>query len=267
MPVDRTSEGAHADSPSVDFRDIGPAFPPTHPLALSPTVAPERTVDGFVQDYLRELNFGQGAALTRSTVNHQYLALARTVRHHLMAAWLETAQRRREHPTKMVGYLSAEYLLGRQLGNALMATDLRDVVNEAMKACGLDLRKVRVQEVEPGLGNGGLGRLAACFIDSLATMDVSCIGYGIRYEYGIFRQTFVDGRQAEVPDNWLSLGAPWEFPNPERAVRVDFGGRVEDVVDEAGVTRRQWVPAWNVLGIPYNYMVPGYRNGVVNTLR
>jgi starch phosphorylase len=272
---DRLHAGAHPDTPSLDYRDIGPSFPPTHPLAVGPTVAPERTVDGFVREYLRELNFGQGAALSRSTANHQYLALARTVRHYLMASWLETAQRRREHPTKMVGYLSAEYLLGRQLGNALMATDLREIVEEGLRACGLDIRKLRVQEVEPGLGNGGLGRLAACFIDSLATMDVSCIGYGIRYEYGIFRQTFVDGRQVEIPDTWLSLGAPWEFPNPERAVRVDFGGQVEPVLDEtgtpvvdpSGVARRRWVPAWNVLGIPYNYMVPGYRNGVVNTLR
>ena len=275
MAPDRLRAGAHPDTPSLDYRDIGPSFPPTHPLAVGPTVAPERTVDGFVREYLRELNFGQGAALSRSTANHQYLALARTVRHYLMASWLETAQRRREHPTKMVGYLSAEYLLGRQLGNALMATDLREIVEEGLRACGLDIRKLRVQEVEPGLGNGGLGRLAACFIDSLATMDVSCIGYGIRYEYGIFRQTFVDGRQVEIPDTWLSLGAPWEFPNPERAVRVDFGGQVEPVLDEtgtpvvdpSGVARRRWVPAWNVLGIPYNYMVPGYRNGVVNTLR
>ncbi len=258
---------AAPDYPSVDFRDIGPSFEPTHPLALQPALAPERTVDGFVREFLRELNFGQGAALDRSSVNHLYLALARTVRHYLMADWLETAKRRRQAPSKMVGYLSAEYLLGRQLGNALIASDLSEIVEEGLRQCGINLTKLRAQEVEPGLGNGGLGRLAACFIDSLATMDVSCIGYGIRYEYGIFRQTFVDGRQAEVPDTWLSLGAPWEFRNPERAVRVDFGGFCEDFVDEAGTTRRRWVPAWNVLGVPYNYMVPGYRNGVVNTLR
>jgi len=167
----------------------------------------------------------------------------------------------------MVGYLSAEYLLGRQLSSALLAADLNEIAEEAMRQCGIDLATLRAQEVEPGLGNGGLGRLAACFIDSLATMDVSCIGYGIRYEYGIFRQTIVDGRQVEQPDSWLSLGAPWEFPNPERAVRVDFAGSVEAWTDEQGQTRRRWLPAWNVLGVPYNYMVPGYRNGVVNTLR
>ena len=167
----------------------------------------------------------------------------------------------------MVGYLSAEYLLGRQLGNALLATRLGKVVEEGLAGCGIDLATLLAQEVEPGLGNGGLGRLAACFVDSLATMDVSCIGFGIRYEYGIFGQTFVDGRQVEVPDSWLALGGPWEFPHPERAVQVDFGGHTEQYTDESGRARTRWVPGWNVLGVPYHYMVPGYQNGVVNTLR
>ncbi|HYO19480.1 MAG TPA: glycogen/starch/alpha-glucan family phosphorylase, partial [Dermatophilaceae bacterium] len=228
---------------------------------------PARSVDGFVREFLRELNYGQGVSLGRSTVNDQYLALARTVRHYMMADWLETARRRRETSPKMVGYLSAEYLLGRQLGNALLATDLIEVVREGLRECGIDLATLRAQEVEPGLGNGGLGRLAACFVDSLATMDVSCIGYGIRYEYGIFRQTFVNGRQVELPDPWLALGAPWEFPHPERAVTVHFGGQTEQYTDESGRPRTRWVPGWTVLGIPYHYMVPGYQNGVVNTLR
>ncbi|HHV21438.1 MAG TPA: glycogen/starch/alpha-glucan phosphorylase [Propionibacterium sp.] len=252
----------------VDARTLGPKFTPAHPLALEPAVAPPHSVDGFARTFLRELNFGGGASLERSTTNHQYLALARTVRHYLMADWLKTARRRRQQPKdKMVGYLSAEYLLGRQLGNALLAQDLAEIVDRALASCGLDLEELRSLEVEPGLGNGGLGRLAACFIDSLATMDVSCIGYGIRYEYGIFRQTFVEGRQSEQPDGWLSMGAPWEFPNPERAVQVDFGGHTEEYTDESGQPARRWVPGWNVLGVPYNYMVPGYRNGVVNTLR
>ncbi len=230
-------------------------------------VAPSRSVEGFVREFLRELNFGQGVSLARSTVNDQYLALAHAVRHYMMADWLGTARKRRESPRKMVGYLSAEYLLGRQLGNSLLATDLTSVVVEGLASCGIELETLRAQEVEPGLGNGGLGRLAACFIDSLATMDVSCIGYGIRYEYGIFKQTFVNGRQVEVPDSWLSLGNPWEFPRPDRAVRVDFGGRTEQYTDEQGRERTRWEPDWHVLGVPYHYMVPGYRNGVVNTLR
>ncbi len=254
------------ESPITETHRVGPLFQPTHPLALAPVSAPPHSVDGFVREFLRELNTGQGVALSRSTVNDQYLALARTVRHYLMARWLETLKHNRSSKAKTVGYLSAEYLLGRQLGNALLATDLNDVAEKALAACGLDLPTLRAQEVEPGLGNGGLGRLAACFIDSLATMSVPCIGYGIRYEYGIFRQTFVDGRQVEQPDTWLALGGPWEFPHPEAAVEVDFGGHTE-IYDDNGTERTRWVASWNVLGIPYNYMVPGYQNGRVNTLR
>ncbi|WP_370445347.1 glycogen/starch/alpha-glucan phosphorylase [Miniimonas sp. S16] len=238
----------------------------THPLALSPVGSPASSVDGFVREFLRELNFGQGVALTGSEVNDQYLALARTVRHYLMARWLETLRRQADTQSKGVAYLSAEYLLGRQLNNALLATGLTDIVKQGLAQCGIDLADLRAQEVEPGLGNGGLGRLAACFIDSLATMSVPCIGYGIRYEYGIFRQTFVDGRQVEQPDSWLALGAPWEFPHPEAAQTVHFGGRTETYDDE-GVERSRWIPAWNVQAVPYNYMVPGYQNGRVNTLR
>ena len=255
-----------AEVPAMAQHTKGPDHKPAHPLALGPVVSPPHTVDGFVREFLRELNYGEGVALSRSTTNDQYMALAKTVRHYLMADWLETARKRRERPSKMIGYLSAEYLLGRQLGNSLLATDLGDIAAKAMEVCGIDPAKLRQQEIEPGLGNGGLGRLAACFIDSLATMDVSCVGYGIRYEYGIFRQTFVDGCQHEVPDSWLSLGSPWEFPLPDRAVRVDFGGRTERYV-EGGVERVRWIPAWNVEGIPYQFMVPGYRNGIVNTLR
>ncbi|MCE1180567.1 MAG: glycogen/starch/alpha-glucan phosphorylase [Micrococcales bacterium] len=247
-------------------RNKGPAHEPTHPLALTPSVPAERTVDGFVEEFLENLNFAQGVALPRSTVNDQYLALAMTVRRYLMTDWMNTSRRRRQAPEKMIGYLSAEYLLGRQLGNALLAADLYDIAREAMDKCGLDIDTLRAQEVEPGLGNGGLGRLAACFVDSLATMDASCIGYGIRYEYGMFRQTFVDGRQVEMPDSWLMLGSPWEFPLPDRAVEIHFGGHTETVVED-GEEKTRWVPAWNVQAIPYQYMVPGYRNGVVNTLR
>jgi starch phosphorylase len=254
------------ERPTTEVRRVGPMFQPTHPIALAPVTSPPHSVDGFVREFLRELNTGQGVSLSQSSTNDQYLALARTVRHYLMARWLETVKHNRASKAKIVGYLSAEYLLGRQLGNALMATDLNDVAEKALASCGLDLATLRAQEVEPGLGNGGLGRLAACFIDSLATMSVPCIGYGIRYEYGIFRQTFVDGRQVEQPDTWLSLGGPWEFPHPEAAVQVDFGGYTE-TYDDNGVERTRWIPAWNVLGVPYNYMVPGYQNGRVNTLR
>ncbi|NTW39095.1 MAG: glycogen/starch/alpha-glucan phosphorylase [Cellulomonadaceae bacterium] len=232
-----------------------------------PTPTPDHTVEAFTRAFLRELNFGQGVELAQSSVNDQYLALARTVRQYLMSRWLETQRRQREAQAKSVAYLSAEFLLGRQLDNALLGTELADVAEEALRALDIDIAVLRDAEVEPGLGNGGLGRLAACFIDSLATMSVTSIGYGIRYEYGIFRQTFVDGHQVEKPDSWLELGSPWEFPHPESAVTVGFGGTTEDYTDLEGVTHRRWLPGWSVLGVPYNYMVPGYDNGRVNTLR
>jgi starch phosphorylase len=245
----------------------GPRVVPTHKRALAPVQSPAPDVDGFVREFLRELNFSQGVSLARATVNDQHLALARTVRHYLMARWLEALAQQRKKPVKAVGYLSAEYLLGRQLDNALLATGLVDVVRDGLTQCGLSLDTLRDQEVEPGLGNGGLGRLAACFIDSLATMSVPCIGYGIRYEYGIFRQTFVDGRQVEQPDTWLTLGGPWEFPHPESSQVVNFAGHTEKYVDDDGQERTRWVSGWNVVGVPYNYMIPGYQNGRVNTLR
>jgi len=239
----------------------------TQALATTGVITPDHTVAAFTREFLRELNFGQGVTLERSTVNDRYLAVSRAVRHYLMSRWMETLTRQRAAQSKSVCYLSAEYLLGKQLSNGLLATDLAEIAEESMRNLGIDLDDLRSQEVEPGLGNGGLGRLAACFVDSLATMNVPAIGYGIRYEYGIFRQTFVDGWQVEQPDTWLALGAPWEFPHPEKSVTVGFGGHTEQYVDDEGRQRTRWVPAWNVQGIPYNYMVPGYRNGRVNTLR
>lgn len=240
--------------------------PVSHPLALGPVAPPASTVDGFVQEFLNNLNFRQGVALSTSSDNDRYLALAETVRDYLMARWLEDQRRQHERQAKGVCYLSAEYLLGRQLDNNLLASGLNEIATEALASCGIDIDELRRLEVEPGLGNGGLGRLAACFVDSLATMSVPSIGYGIRYEFGIFRQTFVDGQQAEQPDQWLAMGSPWEFPHPEAAQTISFGGHTE-TYDDGGVQRTRWVPAWDVQAVPYNYMVPGYRNGRVNTLR
>ena len=134
-----------------------------------------------------------------------------------MEDWLIRLSRNIDEAPKAVAYLSAEYLLGPQLINALVAEDLEEPVREGLASLGLDLEDLAAAEPEPGLGNGGLGRLAACYVDSLATMRIPAIGYGIRYEYGIFRQTFVDNRQVEVPDKWLAMGNPWEFAHPEMA--------------------------------------------------
>lgn len=239
----------------------------THPLALAPVTGPASSVDGFVRQFLRNLNYERGVPLSGSSDNDRYFAFAMTVRDYLMARWLEDQRRQYELQAKSVVYLSAEYLLGPQLDNNLLASGLTDIATEAMAACGIDINDLRAQEIEPGLGNGGLGRLAACFIDSLATMSVPNTGYGIRYEYGIFRQTFVDGQQVEQPDSWLELGSPWEFPHPEASRTIPFGGHTEKYTDDDGTERTRWVPAWNVQAVPFNYMVPGYLNGRVNTLR
>ncbi|WP_412939651.1 glycogen/starch/alpha-glucan phosphorylase [Microbacterium sp. 2P01SA-2] len=238
----------------------------THPLALAPVTSPPATVDGFVREFLLNLNMERGVALSSATETDTYMALAATVRDYLVARWLEDQRRQREDQRKAVCYLSAEYLLGRQLDNNLLASGLTDIATEALAACGIDIDTMRAHEVEPGLGNGGLGRLAACFVDSLATLSVPSIGYGIRYEYGIFRQVFRNGEQIEKPDAWLALGSPWEFRHPESAQTVSFAGHTE-TYDDDGVIRSRWVPAWSVRAVPYNYMVPGYQNGRVNTLR
>ncbi|MFS0712319.1 glycogen/starch/alpha-glucan phosphorylase [Microbacterium sp. 2P01SA-2] len=228
--------------------------------------SPPATVDGFVREFLLNLNMERGVALSSATETDTYMALAATVRDYLVARWLEDQRRQREDQRKAVCYLSAEYLLGRQLDNNLLASGLTDIATEALAACGIDIDTMRAHEVEPGLGNGGLGRLAACFVDSLATLSVPSIGYGIRYEYGIFRQVFRNGEQIEKPDAWLALGSPWEFRHPESAQTVSFAGHTE-TYDDDGVIRSRWVPAWSVRAVPYNYMVPGYQNGRVNTLR
>ncbi|WP_062205689.1 glycogen/starch/alpha-glucan phosphorylase [Demequina salsinemoris] len=231
-----------------------------------PVAVPEHTVESFTRSYLRELNYGRGVDLDRASPNDKYWALSRAVRHYLTTRWLENLRNQYRDQAKVVAYLSAEFLLGPQLENALLASDLEDIARVSLANLGIDIDELRDVEIEPGLGNGGLGRLAACFIDSLATMNVPSIGYGIRYEYGIFKQTFVDGKQVEQPDNWLRLGSPWELPHPEYSVDVSFGGHTEDAPGGSDGART-WVPAWSVTAVPFNYMVPGYRNGRVNTLR
>ena len=236
-----------------------------NPAAIVPSDLGD--VERFTREFLSRLQFGQGVALARATKNDLYFAIARTVRQQLMSRWLQTLNTQMQAKAKAVVYLSAEYLLGRQLDNALLASGLTEIAEESMAGLGLDLDTIRNAEVEPGLGNGGLGRLAACFIDSLATLRIPAVGYGIRYEYGIFRQTFVDGAQVEQPDSWLANGSPWEFPHPEMGVKVRFAGHTEEYQDDDGVTRTRWEHGWEVIGVPYNYMVPGYRTGSVNTLR
>ncbi len=232
----------------------------------SPTL-PKPTARDIADGFMDELTHSQGIDLRRATANDKYQALARLVRRYLMDSWMARMSTHVTEMPKVVAYLSAEYLLGPQLINALVARDLEEPVREGLALLNLDLDTIAEAEHEPGLGNGGLGRLAACYIDSLATMQIPAIGYGIRYEYGIFRQTFVDDRQVEVPDKWLAMGNPWEFTHPEMAQTIGFGGYVKSADDPDRRLARVWVPDRHVSAVPYNYLVPGYGEGAVNTLR
>ena len=228
------------------------------------TAVPLTTSEQFAAEFVEHLMLDRAVDLERASKRDIYAALVHTVRDQLMIDWLDTVRNRAAGHSKTVVYLSAEYLLGRQLHNALLATGLTDVARQALADLDIDLDDIAELEVEPGLGNGGLGRLAACFADSLATLGRPAIGYGICYEYGIFEQLFEDGRQVEKPDQWLDHDNPWMFGQREHAVEVGFGGTVDT---DPATGARVWNPAERVMGVPYNLLVPGYRNHVVNTLR
>ena len=202
-----------------------------------------------------------------ATRNDLYLALAHAVRDRIVARWVRTGEEYYRSRARTVAYLSAEYLLGPQLGAHLVSLGIEGAAREAMRRCGLELDALLEQEEEPGLGNGGLGRLAACFLDSLATLQIPSIGYGIRYEFGIFDQEIRGGEQVEVTDKWLRLGNPWEFPRPEISFEVPFGGRTESHVDAQGRYRVRWLPERVVRGVAFDTPVPGFRVDNVNLLR
>lgn len=202
-----------------------------------------------------------------ATKNDYYMALAYTVRDRLLQRWLATTQTYLKPEVKIVCYLSAEFLLGPHLANNLVNLGIQDQVKQAVEDSGLDLNELIEQEEEPGLGNGGLGRLAACYMDSLSSLEIPAIGYGIRYEFGIFDQTIKDGWQVEITDKWLRYGNPWEIARPEAEVEVKLGGRTESYTDEHGDYRVRWVPAQVVKGIPYDTPILGYQVNTANTLR
>jgi starch phosphorylase len=198
--------------------------------------------------------------------NDNYTALAYTIRDRLLHRWIGSANTYLQNQSRTVCYLSAEFLMGPQLGNNLVSLGIMQEAGEAMQKLGLKLEDLLEQEEEPGLGNGGLGRLAACFLDSLATLGIPSIGYGIRYEFGIFDQQIRDGWQAEVSDKWLRLGNPWEIARPEVAFDVGFGGGTE-AVTENGRYHVRWHPDRVVRGMAYDTPVPGYKVNNVNLLR
>ena len=203
-----------------------------------------------------------------ATAHDDYMALAYTVRDRLLHRWLKTVEQTDfQKDVKVVCYLSAEFLIGRQLGKNLINVGLYDRARQIAQESGHDLYDLMEQEDEPGLGNGGLGRLAACFLDSLSTLEIPAIGYGIRYEYGIFQQQIHHGAQVEVPDRWLRFGNPWEIPRPEYTIQVKLGGHTEAYTDEQGRYQVRWIPERTVLGTPYDTPISGYNSNTVNTLR
>ena len=202
-----------------------------------------------------------------ATKRDYYMALAYTIRDRLLQRFNQTIKTYYEKDIKRVCYLSAEFLMGRYLGNNLINLGVYDRISHVMTECGLDLEELLEQEEDPGLGNGGLGRLAACFLDSLASLEMPAIGYGIRYEFGIFHQSIKDGWQREIPDKWLRYGNPWEICRREASVEVKFGGYTEVYHNEKGHTHHHWIPRRTVTAVPYDTPIPGYKNNTVNPLR
>ncbi len=220
----------------------------------------------LAQALLENLYYVQGRPPELANLNDWYMALAYTVRDRLLQNWMQTLKLIRQD-VKVVSCLSAEFLPGPHLGNSLINLGLWEQVRETVALHGLKLEELLAQEAEPGLGNGGLGRLAACCLDSLATLEVPAIGYGIRYEFGLFRQEIRDGWQVEVTDKWLAHGNPWEICRPEIAYQVGWKGFTETYLDVAGHQRRRWAPGKVARGVAHDYPVPGYRNRVTNLLR
>jgi glycogen phosphorylase len=226
-----------------------------------------RSVEAIKRAFQDALLYHCGRFPAVATRNDQYLALAYAVRDRLLERWMATGETYYRRKARSVAYLSAEFLLGPHLGNNLLNLGIAEEARAALRELDLDLDVLLEQEEEPGLGNGGLGRLAACYMDSLATLQVPAIGYGIRYEFGIFDQEIRDGWQVERTDKWLRLGNPWEVARPEIAFEVKLGGRTEGYQDEQGRFRVRWIPERVVKGVAYDTPILGYRVNTANLLR
>ncbi len=226
------------------------------------------SVADLKQAILDNLYYRQGRVPDLATEYDWFMATAFAVRDRMMRDWIVSFGRYRNEQLKIVAYLSAEFLIGPQLGiNMVDLGNIRDEAKEALAELGVSLDKIEAVEPEPGLGNGGLGRLAACYMESLTTEEVPAAGYGIRYEFGLFRQEIRDGWQIEKTDKWLQLGTPWEIVRPERNYLVGFGGHTEQYHDGHGEFRVRWVPANMVKGVAHDIPIPGYDTQVTNFLR
>jgi starch phosphorylase len=232
-----------------------------------PSVRTATDVEALRRSFADHLQYSQGKDEHSATDLDRYFAVADAVRDRMMRRWIQTQQAYYRSDAKRVYYLSLEFLMGKALENNLVNLGLLDNMRAALAGLGLDLSDLLGQEADAGLGNGGLGRLAACFLDSMATLALPAYGYGIRYEFGIFDQEIRDGWQVERPEEWLRFGNAWEIPRPEYQVPVHFYGRTERANDGNGRMQVRWVDTRRVLGMPYDTPIAGYRNGTVNTLR
>ena len=224
----------------------------------------EMSVEGLKEDFAWHMRYTQvkDGDITR---RDEYTSFAHCVRDRVIERWLQTVNTYAEKNVKRVYYMSLEFLIGRLLGNNVINLKMENMSAEALNEFGIDWNRLRDYETDAGLGNGGLGRLAACFLDSMSTLDIPAMGYGIRYDYGIFRQRIINGQQVEEPDHWLKNGYPWEFCRPEHTKTVQFGGRVECETSN-GRTEWHWLDADQVIGVPYDLPIVGYGNAI-NTLR
>ncbi|MFT3780379.1 MAG: glycogen/starch/alpha-glucan phosphorylase [Nibricoccus sp.] len=221
----------------------------------------------FKQSILRHLTYTLARDTHTAGIRDWWISTALAVREHVLARLIVTQGVHNDQNVRRLYYLSLEYLMGRLMENNLYNTGLVTAAANALRDLGVDFEKVREQEVDMGLGNGGLGRLAACFLDSLATLDYPAIGYGIHYEFGLFKQEFVNGHQVEHPDSWMLFGTPWEVMRPEYAQKVQVYGNVENVFDDRGNYRPKWVNAKTIMGVPYDIPIAGYGTKTVNLLR
>ncbi len=232
------------------------------------TIRTGTSAEAIADALIDNLHFLQAKLPQHATRNDWYMALAYTIRDRMLDRYITTVDAMTEVNTaKVVAYFSAEFLTGPHLGNSLVSLGLWEAARKAVASVGQDLLTLLEQEEEPGLGNGGLGRLAACYMDSLATLEVPAIGYGIRYEFGIFDQAIRDGWQVELTDKWLRFGNPWEIVRSETTFNVKLGGRTESYRDEEGRHRVRWLADRMVKGVAYDTPVPGYRVPTTNLLR
>lgn len=219
------------------------------------------------QDLHRHYNFTLGRFDSDAEKGYLLEALAYTVRDRLMERWRLTVEKENQSKSKKVFYMSLEFLLGRSLSNAMLNLDMEESVKKALLEFGADLEELESEEKDAGLGNGGLGRLAACFMDSCASLQLPVVGYGIRYEYGMFHQSLREGRQVEQPDHWLRDGNPWEIERPDHVRHIKFYGHTEFYKNDHGKECARWVGTHDVLAVPFDMPIPGYQNDTVNTLR